>query len=83
MTEFQERVYAATRKIPRGQTRTYKQIAAAIGRPSAYRAVASALARNVDKLVPCHRVILSNGELGGYNGLQGGKGKLLKNEKVL
>jgi O-6-methylguanine DNA methyltransferase len=83
MTEFQERVYAATRKIPRGQTRTYKQIAAAIGRPSAYRAVASALAKNSDRQTPCHRVILSSGKLGGYNGLQGAKEELLKNEKVL
>lgn len=83
MTEFQKRVYEATKTIPRGQTRSYKQLAIMVGRPRVFRAVASALARNQDTTVPCHRVILSNGKLGGYNGILGGKEKLLKMEGVL
>lgn len=82
-TTFSEKVYTAVKKIPRGETRTYKQIAAAIGKPRAYRAVANVLARNVDKTVPCHRVIRSDGTLGGYNGLLGKtKTELLKIEKA-
>ncbi len=83
MTEFQEKVYNATRRIPRGETRTYQQIAKMIGKPKAYRAVATALARNTDKNTPCHRVILSSGRLGGYNGMLGGKEKLLRAEGAL
>ncbi len=83
MTDFQKKVYQATKKIPRGQTRSYQQIAAAIRQPKAYRAVAAALAKNGDKSVPCHRVILSSGKLGGYNGILGGKAKLLKAEGAL
>lgn len=80
MTDFQKQVYDATRHIPKGQTRSYKQIAAAIGHPRAFRAVATALARNHDNSVPCHRVIKSNGSIGGYNGLLGAKEKLLRAE---
>jgi O-6-methylguanine DNA methyltransferase len=80
MTDFQKKVYAAVRKIPAGQTRSYKQIAIAIGKPTAFRAVAGALARNTDKTTPCHRVILSSGKLGGYNGMLGSKRRLLKQE---
>ena len=83
MTAFQSLVYAATKQIPRGKTRTYKQVAVAIGRPNAFRAVATALAKNTDSRVPCHRVILSSGKLGGYNGLRGTKERVLKKEKAL
>lgn len=60
-------VTLALKAIPRGETRTYTQIAAAIGRPKAVRAVASAIGRNeISFVVPCHRVIRSDGSMGGY-----------------
>jgi len=83
MRAFQKLVYGVVRKIPAGQTRSYKQIAMSISKPKAFRAVASALAKNTDKTVPCHRVIRSDGKLGGYNGLLGTKEKLLKKESLL
>ena len=66
-TAFQERVWAELRKIPPGETRSYAEIAAAAGAPSAVRAAGSANgANNVAVLIPCHRVIRSDGSLGGY-----------------
>jgi AraC family transcriptional regulator of adaptative response/methylated-DNA-[protein]-cysteine methyltransferase len=66
-TAFQERVWAELRKIPPGETRSYAEIAAAAGKPSAVRAAGSANgANNVAVLIPCHRVIRSDGSLGGY-----------------
>lgn len=66
-TAFQQRVWQALRAIPSGETRTYSQIAAAIGQPSAVRAVASACANNRAAIViPCHRVIGKDGSLTGY-----------------
>ncbi len=66
-TAFQWRVWQALQRIPRGQTRSYSQIAAEIGAPRAVRAVASACARNrLAIVVPCHRVIREDGSLGGY-----------------
>jgi AraC family transcriptional regulator, regulatory protein of adaptative response / methylated-DNA-[protein]-cysteine methyltransferase len=66
-TTFQRRVFEALRTIPRGETRSYGELAAAIGQPSAARAVASACAHNPAALVvPCHRIIRGNGSLGGY-----------------
>lgn len=66
-TVFQQRVWSALRKIPRGQTRTYKDIAAAIGKPAAVRAVGSACAANpVALVIPCHRAVRSDGGMGGY-----------------
>lgn len=66
-TAFQMRVWNALREIPRGQTRSYAQVAKAIGEPRAIRAVASAIARNpVALVVPCHRVIHGDGSLSGY-----------------
>lgn len=66
-TEFQRMVWAALAQIPRGETRTYTDVARAVGRPSSVRAVAGACAANrVAVLVPCHRVIREDGELGGY-----------------
>ncbi len=66
-TAFQQRVWSELRRIPYGQTRTYAQVAQAIGRPSAVRAVARACATNPAALViPCHRVVRSDGGLGGY-----------------
>jgi len=66
-TAFQERVWAELRKIPRGETRSYAEIAAAAGKPKAVRAAGSANgANNVAVLIPCHRVVRSDGTLGGY-----------------
>lgn len=66
-TAFQLRVWAALRRIPTGETRTYAEVAAAIGHPSASRAVANACGANpVAAVVPCHRVVRGDGGLGGY-----------------
>jgi len=68
-TPFQEKVWAALRRIPAGKTISYRDLARAIGSPSAVRAVAGANARNpVSIVVPCHRVIASDGALSGYGG---------------
>lgn len=68
-TPFQEQVWAALRDIPYGETRTYKQIAEAIGRPKAYRAVGMANHSNpIFLVIPCHRVIGADGSLTGYGG---------------
>ena len=68
-TPFQRAVWQATREIPRGQTRSYGWLAAKVGRPRAARAVGQAMATNRWPLiVPCHRVVSSNGRLGGYGG---------------
>lgn len=66
-TEFQQKVWNALQKIPAGSTVTYTEIAKVVGAPKAYRAVARACAsNNVAVLVPCHRVIRSDGSLSGY-----------------
>src|SRR5947199_6348376 len=66
-TAFQWQVWGALRAIPYGQTRTYGEVAAAIGRPGAVRAVARACATNpVALAVPCHRVVAADGRSGGY-----------------
>lgn len=68
-TEFQKKVWAALCEIPYGETRTYGEIAAAVGNPKAARAVGMANNRNpISVLVPCHRVIGSGGKLVGYGG---------------
>lgn len=67
MTPFSEAVYRVVKTIPRGEVRSYQWVAERIGRPTAYRAVGQALKRNPDpKRVPCHRVIRSDGSIGGY-----------------
>ncbi len=83
-TPFQQSVWAALRRIPAGETRSYAQIAADVGRPDAVRATGSANGANqVAVLIPCHRVIRSDGNLGGYAyGLER-KAKLLAREGVL
>jgi O-6-methylguanine DNA methyltransferase len=81
MTQFQDKVRAVVRQIPKGQVMTYKQVAYAAGKPGAARAVANTMANNYDETVPCHRVIRSDGKLGGYN--RGGEAKkrsILKSE---
>ncbi len=67
-TQFQKQVWEALRQIPFGQVVSYKDIADAIGHPKAIRAVGQANGRNpIPIIVPCHRVILANGKLGGYS----------------
>lgn len=66
-TPFQMEVWRAAQAIPYGETRSYAELAAMIGRPSAARAVGNALKRNpIAILIPCHRIVPSNGSLGGY-----------------
>ena len=66
-TDFQRQVWEELRRIPRGETRSYAEIAAAIGRPAAMRAVGNACANNpVAIAIPCHRVLRNDGKLGGY-----------------
>jgi AraC family transcriptional regulator, regulatory protein of adaptative response / methylated-DNA-[protein]-cysteine methyltransferase len=82
-TAFQEAVWAELRKIPLGETRSYADIAAAVGKPGAVRAVGTANGSNpVSILVPCHRVIRSDGTLGGYGGGLPNKTTLLSAEGV-
>ena len=65
-TEFERKVLVATYRIPRGKVSTYKRIAEKIGKPKAYRAVANALHKNpLYPIVPCHRVVRSDGKFGG------------------
>lgn len=81
-TEFQQRVWKALQDIPYGETRSYKQVAEAIGNPKACRAVGMANNRNPLALfIPCHRVIGANGKLVGYGGGLDVKVCLLKLEK--
>ncbi len=81
-TVFQQRVWSALRQIPRGETRTYKDIASAIGAPKAVRAVGSACGANpVALVIPCHRALRTDGGLGGYAWGLERKQKLLKIER--
>ncbi len=80
---FDEKVYAALRTIPRGKVTTYKQLARRIGSSHAARAVGNALNKNPHApQVPCHRVVLSDGRLGGYAGGSKRKTALLRREGV-
>ena len=64
---FQEKIYKIVRKIPKGKVLTYKELAKLAGKPRAFRAVGNILNKNQDPKIPCHRVIRSDGRLGGYN----------------
>ena len=82
-TDFQKKVWIELSKIPKGEIRTYKEIAIAIGHPLAVRAVANACGKNPHPIkIPCHRVIRSDGKLGGYSAPGGtaAKRRLLKEE---
>jgi methylated-DNA-[protein]-cysteine S-methyltransferase len=69
VTDFQRKVWQATRTIPYGETRSYSWVAKKINRPKAVRAVGQALGRNpLPVIIPCHRVLASNGGMGGYTG---------------
>lgn len=80
---FAEIVRLIVRKIPKGKTLSYGEVARRAGNPHAYRAVAQVMARNYDPTVPCHRVVRKDGSLGGYN--RGGimaKRRILQKEGV-
>jgi methylated-DNA-[protein]-cysteine S-methyltransferase len=84
-TEFQVKVWRAIAKIPKGEVRTYKQLARTIKKPKAIRAVANACGKNPYPIkIPCHRVVGSNGCIGGYSGKGGVRQKknLLRKEGV-
>ena len=84
-TKFQIKVWNYLKKIPKGKLRTYSQVAKAINKPLAVRAVANAIGKNpFPPMIPCHRVVRSDGSLGGYSGKGGvtNKKALLKKEKI-
>jgi O-6-methylguanine DNA methyltransferase len=82
-TEFQKNVWNALRKISSGKTKSYGEIARAIGKPKAVRAVGGACGANpIPVLVPCHRVLAANKKLGGFSGGLDWKRSLLKREGI-
>jgi len=80
LTSFQKKVYSVVKKIPKGKTASYKEIAQQL--KTSPRAVGQALKRNYDKSVPCHRVIKANGSIGGYNRGIKKKMEILRKEGV-
>ena len=85
-TKFQLKVWRYLLKIPKGKVKTYKQVAIAIKNPFSARAIGNAVAKNpYAPKIPCHRVIRSDGSLGGYSGRGGIKTKrfLLKKEGIM
>ncbi len=75
MINFRKEVFKVVRKISRGTTLSYKEVAQKAGRPLAWRAVGNILAKNKNPEIPCHRVIRSDGKIGGYN--KGTKKKII------
>ena len=80
INSFQEKVYKIVKKIPKGEILTYKTVAKLAGFPRAWRAAGNVLSKNRDLKIPCHRVIRSDGKLGGYNKGAKKKKELLKSE---
>ncbi len=78
---FTQAVYDIVKKIPKGETMTYAQVARKAGGPQVYRAVGNILNKNHDPAIPCHRVIRSDGSLGGYNRGSEAKWRILESEK--
>ena len=83
MTLFREKVYSVVKEIPKGKVLTYKEVARLIGNPGAARAVGSALNKNFNPEIPCHRVIRSDGGIGKYNRGINKKVELLKEEGAI
>jgi len=84
LMSFKKKVLDAVSAIPKGETRSYKEVAAMAGSPSAYRAVGNIMKKNRNPNVPCHRVVKSSGEVGGYNaGGSGRKAEILKAEGAI
>ena len=82
-SNFKERVFEIVRNIPEGNVLTYKEVAQQAGNQKAARAVGAILRTNFDLNIPCHRVVRSDGGLGGYNRGVENKKKMLKQEKAL
>ena len=80
MRSFKDKVCSVVKHIPEGATLSYAAVARRAGNPRAARAVGSIVRANADPSVPCHRVIRSDGTVGGYNGLRGNKEQLLRYE---
>lgn len=82
INSFTQKVYRIVKKIPKGKVLTYKEVARRAGKPKAYRAVGNILNKNYDPRITCHRVIRSDGKIGGYNRGVVNKRKILKKEGV-
>ena len=83
MKTFREKVYSVVRSIHEGNVLTYKEVAKRAGNPKAFRAVGNILNKNYDPNIPCHRVVRSDGSLGGYNRGARAKRNILKKEGAL
>ncbi len=83
MTNFKENVYKVVSKIPKGKVLTYKEVAKLAGSPKAFRAVGNIISKNYNPNIPCHRVIRSDGKLGGYNRGKAEKRAILIREGAL
>jgi methylated-DNA-[protein]-cysteine S-methyltransferase len=83
LTDFQNLVYSCLKRVPKGRVVTYADLARMIGRPKSARAVGNALNKNpFAPIVPCHRVVASNGDIGGYAGGVPAKIKILQTEGI-
>jgi len=80
---FEHKVFEVVRRIPKGSVLTYKEVAKKAGSPNAFRAVGNILNKNYDPKIPCHRVVRSDGKLGGYNRGEENKKKILKREGAI
>lgn len=80
MNTFQEKVYNVVKRIPKGKAITYKEVAEMIGSPRSCRAVGNALNKNRDPRIPCHRVIRSDGNIGGFRDGTDKKAAILRRE---
>ena len=80
---FKEKVLEVVSQIPKGSVLTYKQVAQLAGKSKAYRAVGNILNKNYNPKIPCHRVVRSDGKIGGYNKGRKRKEDLLKSENVI
>lgn len=78
MSTFANKVREVVKNIPKGEVLSYKAVASKAGNPKAARVVAKIMANNYDPTIPCHRVIRSNGQLGGYN-----RGGILQKKQIL
>ena len=83
MPLFSEKIYKVVSKIPKGNVMTYKQVAKLAGNEKAYRAVGNILNKNYSPKIPCHRVIRSDGKIGGYNRGEKKKIEILKKENFI
>ena len=83
MNSLKQKVLDAVSKIPKGKTMTYKEVARRAGSPHASRTVGNILSKNYDPKTPCHRVVRSDGKIGGYNRGTQKKVKLLKKEGAI